>query len=83
MKRSIPAFCCAFVACAVLAGCTIDQNARMLLEQNTTHGKINELVVGSSEQLVKNGNISAARLYTMPDGVKIDSWIYKAEEKTA
>ncbi|MDY7010108.1 MAG: alpha/beta fold hydrolase, partial [Planctomycetota bacterium] len=54
-----------------------------LLEQNTTHGKINELVVGSSEQLVKNGNISAARLYTMPDGVKIDSWIYKAEEKTA
>ena len=82
MKRSMPVFCCAFVACAVLSGCTADQNARMLLEQNTTFGKMNELVVGSSEQLVKNGIISASRLYTMPDRVKIDLWIYKAAPKT-
>lgn len=85
MKRSIPAFCCVFVACAVFAGCTTDQNARMLLEQNTTYGKINELVVGSSAQLIKHKKrtlISAARQYTMPDGTRIDLWIYKADPKT-
>ena len=81
MKRSILTSCSLALACAVLAGCSIDQHAKMLIEQPTFGGKMDILVVGSSEQLVKGGKISAARLYTMPDGTKIDLWIYKASTK--
>lgn len=62
---------------AVITGCTTTQYAKMLIEQNTTSGKVKESIVGSSEQLIKSNRISAARLLTMPDGVKIDVWIYK------
>lgn len=82
MKCSILTFWSALVLCSVLTGCTIDQHAKMLIEQDTTFGKMNEMIIGSSDQLVKEGKVSAARLYTMSDGTKIDLWIYKASTKT-
>ncbi|MCK4623841.1 MAG: hypothetical protein KAV00_00900, partial [Phycisphaerae bacterium] len=81
MKPSILTFCSLVLACAVLTGCSIDQHAKMLIEQNTTDGKMAVLLVGSSEQLIKDKKhtlISAAKQYTMPDGTRIDLWIYKA-----
>ena len=82
MKRLILTFCGALTACAVLAGCSIDQHAKMLIQPDTGHGKRQYWVLPKSEKLVKGGTISAARLYTMPDGTKIDLWIYKASTKT-
>ena len=62
---------------AFLTGCTTTQYAMMLIKQDTTQGKVKEEIVGLSDQLLKSKRISAARVYTMPDGVKIDVWVYK------
>jgi len=83
MHPRIPIACGWLLTTALLGGCTTDQYARMLLEQDTSYGKINEAMVGSSEQLVQNGQISAARRYTMPDGTDIDVWILQASSKVA
>ncbi len=82
MKRLILTFCSALAVCAVLTGCSIDQHANMLIQQDTGHGKRQYWVLPESEKMVKGGTISAARLYTMPDGTKIDLWVYKASTKT-
>ncbi len=66
------------LAALVLGGCGIDEYARMLIKQNTSYGKINEAMMGTSEQLVKQGRIFAGRRYTMPDKVEIDVWVLKA-----
>jgi len=60
--------------CPLLAGCTVDQYAHMVLEQDTSWGRIAEKMAGTSEQLVKAGKISWARRLTMPDDVQIDVW---------
>ncbi len=82
MKRLTLIFCSALAVCAVLTGCSIDQHAKMLIQQDTGHGKRQYWVLPQSEKMVKSGTIFAARLYTMPDGTKIDLWIYKASTKT-
>ena len=66
------------LVCGLLTGCTVDQYARMLIEQDTTYGKINQAMVGSSEQLVASKAVSAARRFTMADGTQIDVWVLKA-----
>ena len=66
----------------LLAGCTTDQYARMLIQQDTGYGKINEQMVGSSDQLVKTGAITAARRVEMPDKTVIDVWVRKAAAGT-
>lgn len=85
VRRGISAILSLFSACLALTGCTVDQHAMMLIEQDTQYGKRNIALVGPSDQLVKNKKdtlISATRIYTMPDGTKIDVWIYKALPKT-
>lgn len=77
-KRAAPPFAELFVACALLTGCTTDEYARQLIQQDTGVGKIREALTGTSEQLVRSGTISAARRYSMPDGTEIDVWIVKA-----
>lgn len=74
----MPPFAELFVACALLTGCTTDEYARQLIQQDTGVGKIREALTGTSEQLVRSGTISAARRYSMPDGTEIDVWIVKA-----
>jgi len=59
-------------------GCSTDQYARKLIEQDTTYGKINEAMMGSSEQLRKRGKIFAGARHAMPDGTEIDAWVLKA-----
>ena len=63
---------------AVLGGCSTDQYARKLIEQDTSYGKINEAMMGSSEQLRKRGKIFAGARHAMPDGTEIDAWVLKA-----
>ncbi|HUU22724.1 MAG TPA: alpha/beta fold hydrolase [Phycisphaerae bacterium] len=65
--------------CPLLGGCTVDQYARMILEQNTTWGRNLQKMAGTSDQLVKAGKISWARRFTMPDGVEIDVWGLRAQ----
>ena len=62
----------------ILGGCSVDQYANMILKRDTWYGKGNENLLGSSEQMVRNGRIFAARNYKMPDDVDIDVWIIKA-----
>lgn len=81
MKRSILTFCSALAVCAVLTGCSIDQHAKMLIQQDMGYGKRQYLVLPESGKMVKDGKVSVAKLYTMPDGTKIDLWIYKASTK--
>ncbi|OPX24798.1 MAG: hypothetical protein B1H04_01430 [Planctomycetales bacterium 4484_123] len=71
------------LAAFLLAGCTVDEYARRLLEQSTSIGRIWQAMVGTSEQLVAGGTISAARRFTMPDGVEIDVWVLKAAGRTS
>lgn len=81
MRTRILLACSVLWACA-LAGCTVDQYARMLIKQDTSYGKVNEAIVGSSDQLVQRKTISAARRYTMPDGVEIDLWVLNPKPET-
>lgn len=83
MKSKALGFCALLACCGLLGGCTVDQYARMLIKQNTSYGKINEAMVGSSEQLQEQRVIFAGRRYTMPDKVEIDVWVLKASPKAA
>ena len=78
MRRTALAFATVFVSGMLLSGCTTDEYARQIIQQDTGFGKIREAMTGTSEQLVKNKTISAARCYTMPDKTEIDVWIVKA-----
>ena len=71
------------LALVLLGGCTIDQYARMLIKQNTTYGKINMKVLGSTEQMIKQGAIFTGRRYAMPDKTEIDVWVLKAPPASA
>lgn len=79
MKMKTLLGCSVLWSACLLTGCTVDQYAGMLIKQDTTYGKVNEAVVGSSKQLVDRKVISAARRYTMPDNVEIDVWVLKAK----
>ena len=74
MRRTLLA---ALIA-AALAGCTTTEYARMIVQQDTNYGRINQAMVGSSEQLVKSRAISGFGRYTMPDSTPIDVWFLKA-----
>ncbi|MHC4715449.1 MAG: alpha/beta hydrolase [Planctomycetota bacterium] len=67
----------------LLAGCTVDQYARRIVKQDTTYGRIREAIVGTSEQLVKAGQVSWARRFSMPDGVEIDVWGLRSPTRPA
>jgi len=69
-------------ACLVLTGCTVDQYGRMLIEQDTNLGRIREMMVGTSEQLVRAKRISTGERFVMPDGTEIDVWVVQAAETT-
>lgn len=83
MKSKASGLCALLACCGLLGGCTTDQYARDLIKQNTSYGKINEAMVGSSKQLEEQGTIFAGRRYTMPDNVEIDVWVLKASPKAA
>ncbi|KPK85005.1 MAG: hypothetical protein AMJ81_04395 [Phycisphaerae bacterium SM23_33] len=82
MNRRTLLECSVLWSACLLTGCTVGQYARMLIKQDTTYGKVNEAITGSSKQLIDRKAISAARRYTMPDGVEIDVWIRKAKPDT-
>jgi len=77
MARTVTNSLGLLVACILITGCTTNEYAHLLLERDTSPGKIRQAIMAPSEQLVKNGTISAARRYTMPDGTEIDVWIIK------
>ncbi len=79
MKRMTLALAAAVTACAAVGGCTTDEYARQIIQQDTGFGKIREAMTGTSEQLVKNKTISAARQYAMPDQTEIDVWVVKPD----
>lgn len=62
------------------AGCTVEDNARQIIEYNTDAGKVMENIRGTGEQLVRAGSIDLHRRYKAPDGVEIDVWVLKAEQ---
>ncbi len=59
----------------------VSRRAKMLVEQNTNYGKVNQAMLGSSAVLVRQGKIAHGRRYTMPDKIEIDVWILKASPK--
>lgn len=61
-----------------LAGCSQDDRAYMLLRPDTGYGRVNEAIAGSGEGMVGRKTITAARQYTMPDGVILDTWVIAA-----
>lgn len=62
------------------AGCTVEDNARQIIEYNTDAGKVMENIRGTGEQLVRAGSIDLHRRYKAPDGVEIDVWVLKAKQ---
>jgi len=80
MTRKALTACVLSAACGLTVGCSTDQYAKMLIEQDTGAGRTALLLIGSSEQLVKRGEISAARRYDMPDQTVIDVWVLKAPD---
>ena len=71
------------LACGLLAGCSTDQYARMITEQDTSLGKRAQWMVGSSDDLVKVGRISAAERVAAPDKTPLDVWILKSAKQPA
>ncbi len=69
-----------FYRCAILlplafcAGCGVEADAHRLLEHDTTSGKFSLAMLGSSEQLLREGRIDEHRRVRAEDGVEIDVW---------
>lgn len=83
MKRRTSALAAAFLSGVALGGCTIDEYARQIIQQDTSFGKVRQAITGTSEQLLKNKAISAARRYEMPDKTQIDVWIVESAGEQA
>lgn len=63
---------------ALLAGCTNQHYSRMLIQPNSTNGKTQLKLLGSSEQLIRQHRIDEHRQFAMADGTVIDAWIIRA-----
>jgi alpha-beta hydrolase superfamily lysophospholipase len=61
-----------------IPGCQQDFYAQKVLTHDTTPGRVQENLVGTGEQLQKQGRISSHVAVAMPDGASIDAWILKA-----
>jgi len=72
-KTHILATC--LLAGGLIAGCGTEFNARKIVECDATHGKLVEMLSGSPEALIKDGQISAHRRCETADGTEIDVWI--------
>ncbi len=72
---------CLCLAASLAAGCTHAQYAKMFLQRDTSPGKTAYLFTPSSEKLVENKTISAARTCRMRDKVEIDVWVMKSAVK--
>ena len=70
------------VIALLLTGCGAEQHARLLVERNTTPGKIREDMTGTGDQLIKDGKIDLHRVCEMSDKVGIDVWIINAKDPT-
>ncbi len=68
------------VSLAVLVtGCGQQHYVNEIIRPDTGFGQPLLLLTGSSEHLVKSGQISAHRKMSMPDGTMIDVWVLKAQ----
>ena len=63
---------------ALCAGCTVEDNARRIIEYNTEGGEVAQRILGTGEHLVQTKKIDLHRRYKAPDGVEIDVWVPKA-----
>jgi pimeloyl-ACP methyl ester carboxylesterase len=65
-------------AAYIAAGCSQDTNARHIVEQGATDGRMAETLAGPDQNLVKNGKISSAVEVPAADGVTLNAWVMKA-----
>ena len=63
------------------AGCSVDYYARRLVEHNTAPGKAHLGLLGSGEQMRRQGRIDLHRRITVHDGIVIDVWCIFGEER--
>jgi pimeloyl-ACP methyl ester carboxylesterase len=56
-------------------GCSTTEYATAVVQQDTTYGRLNEAVMGSSAQLLQRGDIVDAKRYTTADGLELDVWV--------
>ena len=59
----------------LISGCSPQQNARVLIKHNTIGGVMMLNSLGTGEEMVRNGQISASLRITADDGVQIDTWV--------
>jgi pimeloyl-ACP methyl ester carboxylesterase len=62
------------VAALLVAGCGSDPYARRIVQLDTTPGKLDENLVGSSQRMIERGKIDNHEVYRTGDGVDIDVW---------
>jgi alpha-beta hydrolase superfamily lysophospholipase len=71
------------LAAFAVGGCTSDQYARMLIEQDTGFGKSDLAWYPKGEEMVNKNRITAARRVAMPDKVDIDVWVLDSPKQPA
>ncbi|MFP4140165.1 MAG: alpha/beta hydrolase [Phycisphaerae bacterium] len=66
------------VVAAMSAGCGANYHVNELIKPDTRFGK-SVLLIGSTESLLKSGQIDVARTMEMSDGTPIASWVIKSK----
>jgi len=64
----------------LLAGCSTEHYAQVLLTPHAQPGKWNQNRFASGEEMVRKGEISAHRRVAADDGVEIDVWVLRGED---
>lgn len=66
------------IVVGLLVGCSTEQHARLLVQPDTSPGKIHEDLRGSAEKLLAAGTIDIHRRVPTADGAEMDVWVIKA-----
>ncbi len=66
------------IVVGLLAGCSAEQHARLLVQPDASPGRIDEGIKGSGEKLLAAGTIDIHRRVATADGSEMDVWAIKA-----
>jgi pimeloyl-ACP methyl ester carboxylesterase len=80
MRFTSVVFRSALLAAVGLSGCSAEQNARRLIEQDTSSGKTSLAMMGSEAFLRRTGRIDDSRQVPGCDGTKIALWILRGRD---
>jgi len=74
-------FALVLIAVGFWAGCSTDDNARRIIEQNTAMGRLGMLAYMDSDSMIKLGTIDKHYVIKSHDGVDLDVWVIFSKKR--